>query len=115
MPTEQQKNQALLESELHWRNNVKNFPYKKRWDNKNNWFGVNCFGLTCPLCRLKTRLKIDSCGFCPLDDFDGAGCCIEWEDTSRKLTPFKDDIKAIHQRIVNECKKRNLTLLERGK
>lgn len=114
MRLEKHIDRALLKSELHWRENVWDFPSKDSPYSREQWAVDNCSGNSCALCKLKDKQNIDRCVdmVCPLNDEGSMYCCTQWAALAFADVIYKSHLKAVHRRIVRECKKRGLTLLE---
>lgn len=111
MKLEKHIDRALLKSELHWRENVRDFPWRENYTSKDDWFFKNGLSEKCALCCLKSGHESCRDMPCPLFDISGP-CCEEWRSANHTHFLKKRHIHAVHRRIVRECKKRGLTLLE---
>lgn len=105
--TEEQINEALKESLIHWNINVENFPTDPDAP-LHVWFAANCSGDMCALCELFMDVKnmFPKCSMCLLNDF-GYTCCKEWH-YANLFEISKETITAVRDRIETECRKRGL-------
>ncbi len=129
MVTEKEINQALLESELYWREHLDEFvsiteESKKDFILKSGTrtfvypgslklhFSKYYDGLSCALCNLR-KSKLQSCSEmpCPLyTKSEKYMCCSEYSKANDN--PIYENITAMVKRLQHECEKRGLKLLE---